>query len=351
MQTSAIRAALLLLPVSLFGQWLNFKTPGIPRTSDGKPNLTAPAPRTADGKPDLSGLWRPAQNMYWIDISRDPFDESAFTPAAEAVFQKHVGDYGREAPWIHCLPTGPGAIFQSPYRIIQSPSVVAVLQGQGGYRQIFMDGRELPNDPNPTWLGYSVGRWEGDTLVVETAGFNDQSWLDLMGHPHSENLRVTERFRRVDFGHMDFQIAFVDSQTFTKALTVSLPMNYQADTEMLEYVCENERDSPHLARASQNMKFSAATLEKYAGTYNYAGDTPLQPPMRATIAVTGSGGQLYFGPFPLNPQSETKFDSIIGDMTFLMDSVGAVTSFRFTVSPDPCGRGDDPKPLTFVRKR
>jgi hypothetical protein len=226
MQRVAIAAALWLLPASLFAQWLNFRTPGIPRTADGKPNLTAPAPRTADGHPDLSGLWQPELNTYWLHVNADLFDESAFTPAAEALTRKRVLDDARDWPGTHCLPLGPTGIFAEMFRIIQSPTVVALLlnvQYEGGgtdeYRQIFLDGRELPKDPNPTWRGYSVGHWEGDTLVVETAGFNDRSWLDGMGHPHSENLSVIERFHLVDLGHMDFQITFVDPEMLMKPLT------------------------------------------------------------------------------------------------------------------------------------
>ena len=159
------------------------------------------------------------------------------------------------------------------YRIIQSPTVVAVLyeSGTGRYRQIYMDGRKLPKDPNPTWLGYSVGHWEGDTLVVESAGFNDRTWLDRAGHPHSENLRVTERFRRVDFGHMQFQITYDDPETLTKPLSFSLAVNYAADTDMLENVCnETNRDKVHMVgTANTGVQLSSAVLAKYAGRYEF----------------------------------------------------------------------------------
>src|SRR5579862_8755971 len=210
MNRFAIAAAFGLLPMSLCAQWLNFRTPGIPRTADGKLDRTAPAPRTADGKPDLSGLWLPEANPYGLDVIQDLKEEGIFKPAAEALFLKHVQDLRRDDPQSHCLPGGPSLVFGTGggmYRIIQSPTVVGLLYERGDlHRQIFMDGRELPKDPNPTWLGYSVGHWEGDTLVVETVGFNDLTWLDRAGHPHSEDLRVTERFRRVDFGHIQFQV-------------------------------------------------------------------------------------------------------------------------------------------------
>jgi hypothetical protein len=209
MQRIAVAAVLWMFPASLSAQWLNFKTPGIPRTADGKPDLTAPAPRTPDGKPDLSGLWNGGTPIYTIDLIQDIKDETIFKPAAEAVLHKRLAEFGRDYPPSHCLPFGPAeSLFGMPfaqYRIIQSQTLVALLFNSlegDDYRQIFLDGRELPRDPNPTWRGYSVGHWEGDTLVVETAGFNDRSWLDLAGHPHSERLHVTERFQRVDFGHI-----------------------------------------------------------------------------------------------------------------------------------------------------
>lgn len=327
-------AAFFFLPISLSAQWLDFKTPGIPRTADGKPNLTAPAPRTADGHPDLSGLWQPQLNTYWLHINADIFDESAFTPDAEAVTRKRTLDDARDWPGTHCLPLGPGAIFAEMFRIIQSPTVVALLlnvQYEGGgsdeYRQIFLDGRELPKDPNPTWRGYSVGHWEGDTLVVETAGFNDRSWLDGMGHPHSENLRVIERFHRVDLGHMALQITFEDPEMLTHPLTISLPVNYQPDTAMLEWECENERDTPHLAvPKKQGVNLSPETLAKYTGAYKFAGGAPLHKPWLPTLNFSTDGGRLYVGAFPLTPNSETTFESGFGNFEFSVDNAGMVKS-------------------------
>jgi len=174
-QRIAITAALLLLPVSLYAQWLDFPTPGIPRTADGKPNLTAPVPRTPEGKPDLSGMWQVEINPYRFSLIQDLKDEAIFRPSAQAVLMERIKDFHREDPVTNCLPTGPSEILNAMYRIIQTPTLVALLyeSGTGRYRQIYMDGRKLPKDPNPTWLGYSVGHWDGDTLVVESAGFND----------------------------------------------------------------------------------------------------------------------------------------------------------------------------------
>ena len=267
-----VLAALLLLPVSLGAQWLDWRTPGIPRTADGKPNLAAPAPRTPDGKPDLSGLWQPAPNPYRFDLIQNLQDEAIFRPAAEAVFQRRIVDFRRDDPVTNCLPGGPSDMLSTTYRIMQSPAVVALLyeNGTGRYRQIYMDGRTLPVDPNPTWLGYSVGRWEGDTLVVESAGFNDRTWLDRAGHPHSEKLRVTERFRRVDFGHVEYQITFDDPETLTRPLSLSVPVNYQADTDMLENVCSENNRSRLVGVERAGVSVDTAVLSRYQGRYAFS---------------------------------------------------------------------------------
>jgi hypothetical protein len=334
MQRIAIGAAAWLLPISLSGQWLHLRTPDIPRTDEGKPNLTAPAPRTPDGKPDLSGLWRPQLNPYNLDVIQDLKDEGIFRPAAEALFQQRVADFHRSDPVTHCLPAGPLEILTAGgtahYRIIQSPKMVVLLYERGViYRQIFMDGRELPKDPNPTWMGYSVGHWEGDTLVVESAGFNDRTWLDRVGHPHSEDLRVTERFQRVDFGHMRFQITYDDPKTLTRPLSISLAVNYAPDTDMLETVCENERDAAHLVgKANAGVKIDPAVLATYAGTYEFrAGPPVIAGFFGTTDTFTLIDGQLWMNAIPLIPQSKTMFESTIAPVEFFLDAHGAVTHF------------------------
>jgi len=335
MDRIAIAATLWLLPISLNAQWLDFRTPGTPRTADGKPNLTAPAPRTPDGKPDLSGLWRPEANPYRFDLIQDLKDEEIFRPEARAIFMQRVADFRRADPVTHCLPGGPALIFTGGavrlYRIIQSPAVIGLLyEDNVHYRQIFMDGRELPKDPNPDWMGYSVGHWDGDTLVVETAGFNDRTWLDRVGHPHSEDLRVTERFRRIDFGHMQFQITFEDPKMMTRPLTISVPVNYAPDTDMLEYLCgENERDTGHLVgTANKGVEVSSALLSKYTGKYEFhdgpAGTESFFP---RKPTVTLDKGQLYLNDLPLIPQSESRFDATAASLEFIVNDGGAVTHF------------------------
>jgi hypothetical protein len=336
-----------LFPACLCAQWLHFKTPGIPRTADGKPNLAAPTPRTPEGKPDLSGLWRAGMNAggvpYVVDLIQDVKDEAIFKPAAEAVLQKRLADLGRDWPPRRCLPVGPAHGLIATYRIIQSPAVVALLFNEevgDDYRQIFLDGRDLPKDPNPTWRGYSVGHWEGDTLVVETAGFNDRSWLDMAGHPHSERLHVTERFQRSDFGHIQFQVTFDDPETMTRPLTIREVINYTPDTEMLEGVCENERDAPHLVgRMSPGVKISPAILAKYAGTYEMRDPVPGRPPgFPPPFTISLTDGQLYVGALPLIPQSETTFQEFDGRLLeFSLDGSGAVSGLTRVISESESG--------------
>ncbi|HJT86763.1 MAG TPA: hypothetical protein VJ732_02880 [Bryobacteraceae bacterium] len=336
---------------ALPAQWLKIKTPGIPRKADGKPDLTAPAPRAPDGKPDLSGLWGTEDNTYGLNITGD-LKPGEIRPWAAEVYQRRLDALDRDTPATHCLPGGPSEILGAQYRILQSPNVVGILYGSGAYRQIFTDGRDLPKDPNPTWWGYSVGHWEGDTLVVETAGFNDRSWLDFSGHPHTEALRVTERLQRRDFGHMQLQLTVDDPKTFTRAFSVTLGVNYVPDTEMLEYVCnENEKDSGHLVgKASDevkgDVKLSPEVLSQYSGTYE-ARDLPGK--MTAKISV--SGGQLMFsiggkGAVPLTTLSETGFYFPGGfPVDFVKDDKGAVAHFLLRT---PCGdfqftRAEGPK--------
>lgn len=328
MQRLAVIVALTLLPSSVFAQWLDFRTPGIPRTADGKPNMTAPAPRTSDGKVDLSGTWQPETNPYRFSLIDDP-TERVFRPAAEAIFLERVRNFRREDPVTNCLPGGPSDMLGGAYRIVQSSNVVALLYENqtGRYRQIYMDGRKLPEDPNPTWLGYSVGRWEGDALVVESAGFNDRTWLDRVGHPHSEKLRVTERLQRIDFGHIRYQITFDDPETLTKPISRSITLNYSADTDMLEAVCnENVRDAVHLVgNATARVDVNPRVLAQYAGRYVFREGTRAIPTfMGATQRVTLINDQLYLNALPMFAQSETTFESSGAVAEFILDAKGTV---------------------------
>src|SRR5262249_53640122 len=182
MRLVATALALCLLTPPLAAQWLTLPTPGIPRTTDGKPNLSAPTPRTADGHPDLTGLW---------DTKGGKIDEPVDLPWAKALVRKRAEDFYKDNPGYQCLPRGPGYHANGGMRrILQTSSIIAILNDDLTYRQIFIDGRPLETDPNPTWMGYAVGRWEGETLVVESAGFNDRTWLDNRGHAHTDGLRM-----------------------------------------------------------------------------------------------------------------------------------------------------------------
>jgi hypothetical protein len=231
----------------------------------------------------------------------------------------------------NCQPAGPSETLNVMYRIIQTPALVALLfeSGTGRYRQIYMNGRPLPEDPNPTWLGYSIGHWDEDALVVESAGFNDRTWLDRGGHPHSEKLRVVERFRRVDFGHMQYQITYNDPETLTKPLTLSVAMNYRADTDMLENVC-NENNNPdrvHLVGTEPKpVELTQAVLARYVGTYEYRdGSQNVLSFMGRTQNVSLVNGRLYLNAFPLIPQSERTFESSGAGAEFVVDAKGTVT--------------------------
>jgi hypothetical protein len=232
--------AAFVMTTPLAAQWRN-PTAGIPRTPDGKPNLSAPAPRTADGKPELSGLWKPGAG-YVGDIAKDlkPGDVP-FQPWAEALYKQRRATNSKDDPTAACIVGGVprSDLVPYPFKILTVPGMVVILyEAVHSYRQIFTDGRDFPKDPTPTWFGYSIGRWEGDAFVVQTTGFNDKGWLDNNGHPATEFLRVTERFRRKDFGHMDVQITIDDSKAYTKPWTVVLPLTFQADDELMEYICD-----------------------------------------------------------------------------------------------------------------
>jgi hypothetical protein len=241
---------LLLLSAPLHAQWTKVPAPVIPRTADGKLNLAAPAPRGVDGKPDLSGIWEPAANKWIRNLAADLKEEDIpFQPWAKAVYdERAAGLHWREEPDANCLPQGVPKILvaPAPWKIVQTPKyVVFVHEAFNLWRQVFMDGRELAvnEDTTPTWMGYSVGEWDGDALVVETRGFNGKVWLDQLGKPSTEALHVTEKFRRKDFGHMDIEITIDDPKAYTKPWTVTVSARLLPNAELMEFIClENEKD-------------------------------------------------------------------------------------------------------------
>lgn len=248
--------AMFSMAAPLCAQWINYPTPGIPRTADGKPNLSAPPPRTADGHPDLSGIWAVECGIYGRDscfTSSVFFDlaknlkpgEVEMTPWAASI-QKQREDRGHvDDPYGYCMPPGvPRIDFGgSAFKILYTPGVTAFLyETLVGmiFRQVFTDGRPLPPAINPSWLGYSVGRWDNDAFIVDTSGFKDGGWLDTKkGRPHSDALHVTERFRRRDFGHMELVITINDPKAYVKPWTVNTLLNLQPDTELMEAFCDD----------------------------------------------------------------------------------------------------------------
>lgn len=244
-----IAIAALLTWAPAHAQWLNYKTPGIPRTPNGKPDLSAPAPKTPDGKSDIAGLWQ-IDGLYVANIAKDIKGDVPFQPWAEALYKQRRASESKEDPTGYCIPGGVprSDVVPYPFKIYNIPGVMLVLyEAVHSYRQIFTDGRDIPKDPNPTWMGYSIGHWDGDAMVVETSGFNDHGWLDNNGRPATDALRVTEKFRRKDFGHMEIQVTVDDSKAYTKPWTVTLPYVLLPDTDLLEYVCnENNKDIQHL---------------------------------------------------------------------------------------------------------
>jgi hypothetical protein len=332
-------AAAAVSVVSLHGQWLNYLTPGIPRTADGKPNLSAPAPRMPDGKPDLSGLWRDDQRGS--AAAEKAIDAIAPQPWADALSKKRKEELFKDDMGVLCQPDGP-RIGDTIRKLIQTPGLIVILNDDLTYRQIFLDGRPLPKDPNPDWMGYSVGHWDGDTLVIESAGFNDRTWLDGAGHPHTESLHVTERVRRRDFGHIEMEKTIEDPKALTKPLVVPLKLELDADTEIIEYVCtENERDRQHLVgKATDELKNAVTVvpqiLAKYAGAYDFK--PPDRPELNVVLTVTLDANQLTMdmdgGPKrPLTPLSETKFFFAEGGATleFVKDDQGAVTAMAVSI--------------------
>jgi len=250
--------------VTVRAQWLHQPMAGAPRTPDGKVNMTGPVP-IVNGKPDLSGIWQvqgdprapgglfglgeSLNSKYFRDVLSDfKPDERPLTPRGAERLREH-SQPGVFNPTLNCLPDGVphGDLLPEPFKILHSSGVIVMLyEVETTFRQIFIDGRNLPVDPSPSWQGYSVGRWEGDTLVIDTIGFNDRSWLDARGTPHSEDMRVEERFRRRDYGHMDLTITITDPQTFTKPITFSVVEELLPDTDLLEHYClENEKDDAH----------------------------------------------------------------------------------------------------------
>jgi hypothetical protein len=339
MHASLIAVVTVALSAPLAAQWLNQPTPGIPRTRDGKPNLTAPAPRTPEGKPDLSGVWTKISPKYHRNIAADLKPEEIQAWARALVDQRRE-DLGKEYMNVLCVPLGPGYATAADItgaemvKIVQTPGLILMLNPDLTYRQIFLDGRALEAAPNPNWMGYSVGRWDGDTLVVESFGFNDRTWLDHDGHPHTENLRVTERYRRPTFGHLDIEVTLSDPPVYARPWTVALQAELTADTELIEFVCnESSHGLEHwVGKASDEQKnevqVASEILAKYIGTYEE--QRPFWRTVPRIIELTLSNGRLFAnmdgrGKVALIAASPTAFSGLYGlGVEFIQGGAGGL---------------------------
>jgi hypothetical protein len=321
-------------------QWLTQRMPGIPRSADGKANLNAPTPRAADGRPDLSGPWTRLSPRYRHNIAADlkPEDVPAWV---QTLVKQRTENLSKESMSAQCLPAGPAYVTDADsngggmMKIVQTPSLIVILNADLTYRQVYLDGRALEPSPSPSYMGYSVGRWEADSLVVESFGFKDKTWLDENGHPHSEKLRTLERYRRPDFGHLDIQMTIEDPEIYPKPWTVAVKAEFAADTELLEYVCnENDKGHEHWVGKDSDQKLSQVKvapeiLSKYAGTYV---EQPKFWRLKARTAVITFGAGTLYGSLEGREKeeqyarSEKTFSGFSGlAIEFIKDERGEVT--------------------------
>lgn len=268
-QLFGLAASLMLVVcVDIRAQWPPQPTPNVPRNASGQPDLAAPAPRALDGHPDLSGMWEYVRreglplprngplgqplagtSQFW-DVSTGMSEPLPFTAWGKEALTQRIADNSRGNPDAHCLPLGIMQLHThpNPRRFVQTPGLIVMLwEANGSIRQIFTDGRPLPdNDPQPWYHGYSVGRWEGDTLVVDTTGFRDDGWLDVSGTPLTSAAKTIERFHRLNFGTLDIAVTVEDSKAYTKPWTVSVRNRIMLDTDLMEFVCQENEKSSHL---------------------------------------------------------------------------------------------------------
>lgn len=258
----------LIFPLQALSQWPSYPSSGVPLTADGNPDLDAPAPRTLWGDPDLSGIWERFGGFGGNSEEEAPVDPDAppqatffnlganmegglpYTDWAQQLLDARMANNMKDNPDAHCLPIGHMQLHQhpQPHKIIQTEDLIVMIwESNGGLRQVFMDGRSLPdNDPLPWWYGYSVGNWDGDTLVVETIGMRDDVWLDVNGSPLTTTGKITERFTRDSFGHMTVDVTIEDPKAYTEPFTVRVEHGIMLDTNLIEFICnENEQSSQY----------------------------------------------------------------------------------------------------------
>jgi len=257
-------SVLCITAVSVNAQWLGYPTPGIPRNADDSANLTAPAPRIYNNLPDLSGMWFAARTVggtceeagciteermarEQVNLGLNMPGGLPYTQWSKDRMAERQINGGREDPHAYCLPPNYPRAWTLPQysKIVQTPDLLVILhEFNAAYRQVFLDGRPLPDDPSPTWNGYSIGHWEGDTLVIETNGIRDDMWLDLLGSPVTESALVTERLRRINFGTLQLEIAVADPKAYTQPWSVTIDLAIEADSQMLDEIClDDEQDT------------------------------------------------------------------------------------------------------------
>lgn len=247
-------------------QWAKVTDPALRHARSGEVNLNGPAPRIK-ATPDLSGVWlaegQPVPEevgptvesdllleRHFINVAADiPPEQVPLQPWAAEVLQRRLASEGRDDPAAHCKPSSvPAAnVTPLPFKIVQTPKLVLILyEGDTVFRQVFLDGRRPVDDPLPRWMGYSSGKWQGNALVVDTVGFNDEHWLDAMGHPATAKLHLTERFRRIDAGHLEIETTVDDPGAYTKPFSYTAKLALMPGEDLLEYFCsENEKDVQH----------------------------------------------------------------------------------------------------------
>jgi hypothetical protein len=315
---------------------LDHPWPGIPRTADGEPDLTAPTPRGADGRPDLSGVWDGSPPLVRLD-------EATLQPWVADLVRQRQDDFYKSRPFYQCRPSGPESQrYGSWKRFIHTPAVLAILNEELTYRVIHLDGRDLEADPLPSWQGYAVGRWDGDTLVAESNGYNDKTWVSRFGVSHTEALRITERYRRPDFGHLQVEVTLTDPGAFTKPWGFTVDMELAADTDMLEAVCETGTEAwgGSLSQAADEaVTVPPEVLARYVGAYSgrYAGGertyevSVVDGELFATIVGENSGvglaaaGLDEAAPRPLVARTETLFEGLGLGYRFIFNDQGEVT--------------------------
>jgi hypothetical protein len=331
--------ALIVLASStpLSAQWLTLPTPGVPRAADGTVNLAAPTPRAADGRPDLTGLWRPTQ------VTSGLRDRDNLQPWVRTIIDEHQKTFFTQNPRFRCLPAGPENMTSISNswglrRFLQHPTMITMNYNDGTYREIFMDGRELEPDPLRTWMGYSVGRWDGDTLVVESNGYNAKTWLGP-GITHTDQLRIVERYQRTDLGHMRVDVLYEDPGALERPVRAVIDMVLAVDEAMLETVCTEAYGGEQASWTSQveerdetGIELAPEILSRYVGTYE-----GMYLRNAITLEVTLQDGELFFqknngARQRLIPKSETSFLGGILGYVFTVDDGVATTISEVHVS-------------------